>query len=80
MEGNVLKTSLSLEKYDCCNVENIDIVYEESILIADSVVHVDTCNNGTTVFLNEKGQLYEIGNNIGGQLGVPIGETDREYL
>ena len=43
-------------------VENIDVVYEEPILIADSVVHVDTCNNGTTVFLNDKGELYGIGN------------------
>lgn len=58
-------------------VENVDVVYEESILIADSVVHVDTCNNGTTVFLNDKGELYGIGNNISGQLGVPIGETER---
>ena len=46
-------------------------------MIADSVVHVDTCNNGTTVFLNDKGQLYGIGNNISGQLGVSIGETER---
>lgn len=58
-------------------VENIDVVYEEPILIADSVVHVDTCNNGTTVFLNDKGELYGIGNNISGQLGVPISETER---
>lgn len=58
-------------------VEDISILHEDPILIADSVVHVDTCNNGTTVFLNDKGQLYGIGNNISGQLGVPIGETER---
>ena len=58
-------------------VEDISILHEDPILIADSVVHVDTCNNGTTVFLNDKGQLYGIGNNISGQLGVSIGETDR---
>ena len=54
------------------NVEDIDVTYEEPVLIADSVVHVDTCNNGTTVFLNNKGQLYGIGNNVSGQLGVPL--------
>ena len=58
-------------------VEDISILHEDPILIADSVVHVDTCNNGTTVFLNDKGQLYGIGNNVSGQLGVPIGETER---
>lgn len=58
-------------------VEDISIMHEDPILIADSVVHVDTCNNGTTVFLNDKGELYGIGNNISGQLGVPISETER---
>ena len=38
-------------------VEDISIMHEEPMLIANSVVHVDTCNNGTTVFLNNKGQL-----------------------
>lgn len=58
-------------------VEDISIMHEEPMLIANSVVHVDTCNNGTTVFLNDKGQLYGMGNNVSGQLGVPIGETER---
>ena len=58
-------------------VEDISIMHKEPVFIAESVVHVDTCNNGTTVFLNDKGQLYGIGNNISGQLGVTIGETER---
>ena len=58
-------------------VEDIEIEHTEPVQIADSVIHVDTHNGGTTVFLNDSAELYRIGDNIDGQLRGPIEESGR---
>ena len=58
-------------------VEDIGIEHAELVHISDSVIHVDTHNGGTTIFLNDQAELYGIGNNMDGQLGVAIEESGR---
>lgn len=49
--------------------------YEQQILIAENVIHMDACGE-TLVYLNDKNELYGIGDNGSGQLGQPVEEQD----
>lgn len=54
--------------------------YEQQILIAENVVHMDACG-GTLVYLNDKNELYGVGSNQSGQLGQPLEEQEgRTYI
>lgn len=54
--------------------------YEQQILIAENVIHVDACSE-TLVYLNDKNELYGVGSNGSGQLGQSIEEQDgRSYI
>lgn len=50
--------------------------YEQQILIAENVIHMDACGE-TLVYLNDKNELYGVGNNGSGQLGQSVEEQDR---
>ena len=58
-------------------VDDLGTKYTEPVYIADSIIHVDTYIGETVVFLNDKSELYGIGNNMDGQLGVPIEQNGR---
>lgn len=49
--------------------------HREPVFIADSVVHIDYNMCGTLIFLNGEGELYGVGDNSCGQLGIPIEES-----
>ncbi len=54
--------------------------YEQQILIAENVIHMDACGE-TLVYLNDKNELYGVGNNGSGQLGQSVEEQDgRTYI
>lgn len=48
---------------------------EQRILIAENVIHMDACGE-TLVYLNDKNELYGVGDNGSGQLGQPVEEQD----
>lgn len=49
--------------------------YEQGILIAENVIHVDASAE-TMIYLNNKNELYGVGNNGSGQLGQPVEEQE----
>lgn len=57
-------------------IDSFDVNYIEPVLIAEGVIHVDACND-TVIFLNDKNQLYGMGSNISGQLGVELENIQR---
>ena len=54
--------------------------YVQRVLIAENVIHVSACY-GTMVYLNDKNELYGVGDNGSGQLGESVEEQDgRPYI
>lgn len=53
-------------------IDPLEVEYNEDVEIAQNVIHVDASNNGTVVYITDKGELYGIGNNSSGQLGQSI--------
>ena len=52
----------------------------QQVLFAENVIHMDACGE-TLIYLNDKNELYGVGNNGSGQLGQPIEEQDwRTYI
>lgn len=52
--------------------------YEQEILIAENVIHVDAFAE-TMIYLNDKSELYGVGDNGSGQLGQPVEEQEGWY-
>lgn len=57
-------------------LDALGVNYTEPIQIAENVVHVDSCQS-TVIYLTEEHELWGMGDNFSGQLGVPIGEDER---
>lgn len=50
--------------------DELGVFYGEPVLIAENVIHVDACQS-SVIYLTQKGELWGIGDNLDGQLGVP---------
>ena len=70
--GDNTKGQLGLGKTDPA-----EVYYEEPVLIAENVIHVDAYNS-TVIFITDKKELYGLGESIWGQLGTPIDESRRD--
>lgn len=57
-------------------LDETGFMYEEPVFIAENVIHVYAYNE-TTLFMNNKNELYGIGDNGSGQLGVKIENEQR---
>lgn len=58
-------------------IEDTGIYHELPVNIAKDVIHVDMLTPEFVIFLNDKNELYGIGNNRSGQLGQSIEGKDR---
>lgn len=57
-------------------IDSLDTPYTQPVLIAENVIHVDAYNE-TVIFLNDKNELYGMGSNSSGQLGIALKSDQR---